>query len=311
MSAARDQLVGRVKAINDILSNPISVDLTPVPPQNSSAVVIRNGCMVMLFCAIEGFIRERSLECAKAIDQAVVPYAHLPEGLKSASLIATFEGLLNFSRGLLLDDKIIEFEKAAASAAAGVLGSPYQFTDYSFAKDKSNLTAEDVSKIAKAFGVENFWAAARAVSAKVGIAIPGNMSDAFRQMAKERHRAAHVSSHNVPHNQLTATLPQVLALAISFDSLISTATSRLSKSSIAHGISPAPVTDLDVDFIEVRPHLRGRWGAFVQSRGRALFLDSDGDLALTRAINEAKKRAFSVVRKDGSGRPSNWRTLLG
>uniref|UniRef100_UPI0039B3DEC2 hypothetical protein n=1 Tax=Vibrio vulnificus TaxID=672 RepID=UPI0039B3DEC2 len=64
MSAARDNLISRVEAIRKTLNDPISVDTTPVPVSSSAAVVVRNGCAVMLYCALETFIRDRSLECA-------------------------------------------------------------------------------------------------------------------------------------------------------------------------------------------------------------------------------------------------------
>lgn len=311
MSNARAQLIGRVQAIRDILASPISVDVSPVPSQNSGAVVVRNGCMVMLFCALEAFIRDRSLECARTIDQAHVPYSYLPEGLKVASVIATFEGLTTLSRGWGVGDKIIEFEKAVVAAASGSLGNPYQFTDYSFARDKSNITSDDVAKISKAFGVDNFWNSARAVSTKAGISIPGNMDEVFKGLARERHKAAHVSSHNVPHSQLAAALPQTMALAISFDSLVSFATNRLSTSNIAGGVPPTPVNGTDVDFVEVRMHTRGRWAAFAPNRIRALFTDTNSESALTRASAIARPKLFSVIKKDSAGRLSAWRSVIG
>ena len=311
MSVAREQMIGRFNAIHAILANSLSIDITPVPTPNSAAVTIRNGCMVMLFCALEGFLRDRSLECARTINQTTVPYAHLPIGLKAASLIATFEGLLNLSRGWAVTDKLVEFEQAAVAVASGSLGSPYQFTGYSFARDKSNVTADDVTKITKSFGVENFWAAARIVSQKAGMALPGNMDDIFKQLAKERHKAAHSPSHNVPHSVLAAALPQALTLALSFDSLISAATERLSNSGIGHGAPLVPVTGADVDFMVVRPHGAGKWGAFLPNRSRALFVELDFNVALARGSTSARSRGLSLVCLDSTGRASTWKTVLG
>ncbi|MBU9194435.1 hypothetical protein KTD33_07780 [Burkholderia gladioli] len=267
--------------------------------------------MVMLFSALEGFLRDRSLECARAIDQTAVPYTHLPIGLKAASLIATFEGLGNLSRSLPMSDKLSEFEQAAVAVAAGSLGSPYQFTAYSFGRDKSNITSEDVSKIAKSFGVDNFWRAAGIVSQKAGMAMPGNVDDVFKQLARERHKAAHVPSYNVSHSQLMAALPQALTLALSFDALVSAATERLSTSHIARGVPPASITGTDVDFLTLKPHRAGNWGAFLPNRARALFTESDFNAALARATLAARSRQLSVVCQDSTGRASVWKTVLG
>lgn len=310
MSIAREHFLGRIEALKAILDDSISTDSAPVPAPNSAAVAVRNGCMVMLFCALEGFIRARSLECARAIDQTAVPYSHLPTGLKVASLISTFEGLLLLSRGLTTADKIIEFEKAAIATATGSLGSSYQFTEYSFGRDKSNVIADDIPKIAKAFGVENFWTAARVVATKAGVAIPGNMDDLFKQIARERHRAAHVSAHNVPHSLLKSSLPDAIVLCLTFDTLISRATDQLSKSLIARGAVPPAVNGTHVDFIVIKPHTKANWAAFSPSRSRALFVETSLVGAIGRAVPIARAKSLDVICLDSAGRPADWRSAV-
>lgn len=311
MSNARENFLSRIGAIQGILANIVSVDTTPVPTPGNSAVVVRNGCMVMLFCALEGFVRDRSLECAIAIDQTAVPYTHLPIGLKVASLIATFEGLANLPRSMPIADKLSEFELAASAVAAGSLGSPYQFTRYSFAREKSNVGADDISTIAKRFGVANFWNAASAVCAKAGIAVQGNFDELFKQLALERHKAAHVATHNVPHARLSDFVWDAIACALSFDALLSTATMKLSTSQIAVGIAPATVTGADVDFLSVKPRPDGKWAATLPQKTRALFLESTREAALARAAQVSAARKISVVCYDSAGRASAWRSLIG
>lgn len=311
MSAAREYLLGRIEAIGSILASHLAIDASPVPQANSPAVVIRNGAMVMLFCALEGFIRDRSLECARAINQTSVPYSHLPASLKAASLISTFEGLMNLSRQMSFTDRLTAFEKASVAVASGALGAQYNFTEYSFARDKSNITADDISKIAKGFGVENFWNAARAICAKIGAPIVGNLDEIFKQLALDRHKAAHASSYSVSHNRLTSALPEALVLALAFDVLVSAATARLSSSRIATGLPPSALTANDVDFITVRPHQTNKWAAFSPARARALFTESSQGEALSRAVTVAASRQLSILCKDNTGRASSWKTLLG
>lgn len=310
MSIARGQFLGRMEAIASILANPISTDQSPVPAPSSVAVVVRNGCMVMLFCALEAFLRDRSLECARSIDQNVVPYPHLPEKLKYASVVSTFEGLSTQTRNWSDADKIVEYERALVASSAGALGSPFQFTSYSFGRDRSNISVGDVGDIAKSFGVSNFWNSTRNVGANAGMATPGNADETFRQLATARHRAAHVASYIVPHSLLTASLPQAVVIALGFDVLVSTATHRLSRSAISRGQAPAPVSDVDIRFITVAPH-RGGWRATRAGVRRALFVELDGTAALARAVGAARNADLSVVCHDMAGRPSNWATVLG
>jgi len=311
MSAAREHLLGRVEAISTILASPLSIDSSPVPQANSPAVVIRNGAMVMLFCALEGFIRDRSLECACAVDQTTVPYTHLPEALKAASLISTFEGLINLSRQMPLTDRLSAFERASIAVASGALGSQYKFTEYSFAREKSNVTADDISKITKSFGVDKFWNAARTICGKIGATIVGNVDEIFKQLASDRHKAAHVPSFSVPHSRLTSALPEALALALAFDTLISAATVRLSQSKVASGVPPMPLMADDVDFMTIRPHRAGKWAAFSPNGSRALLVDTSEVAVLSRATAVAASRKLSIVCKDHTGRASDWKTLLG
>lgn len=312
MSLAREQFMGRIDAIRTILANPISTDSVPVPVPNSAAVTTRNGCMVMLFCALEAFVRGRSLECAGNLNQATVPYTHLPAALKYASLVSTFEGLVHQTKYWPETDKISEFERAAIAAASGALGSPYRFTDYSFAKDKSNVSVDDLRDIAKSFHVDNFWNSCVGIWAKVGVAFPGNAPELFKQLSRERHKAAHVAVHNVPHAVLSNYIPQAVAIALAYDVLISAGTHRLSTSTIAVGGVPARVTDANVDFITVKPHTGGRWAAFSPTNAaRALLTGTAMASVFAAATLRAMPVGRAVVCRDTAGRPANWATVLG
>lgn len=311
MSVARDNFLGRIEAIRKILSDPISTDTTPVPVPSSTAVVTRNGCMVMLYCALESFIRDRSLECAKSLDQTVIPYTHLPEGLKYASIVSTFEGLLHQTRNFPDTEKIVEFETAAIAAASGKLGSPYQFTEYSFARDKSNVSVEEIGWIAKSFGVDKFWPSTRSICAIAGMAIAENVEQIYRQLATERHKAAHVASHNVSHADVTSAVPKATAIALAFDVLISTATQSLCASSVVKGAVPPKISDTNVKFITVRLQRTDRWAAYRPDQARAAFVEADQLTAIARASQLAKAKGQSVLCLDSSGRASVWRTLIG
>jgi len=204
----------------------------------------------------------------------------------------------------------VEFEKAAISVASGPLGSPYEFTSYSFARDKSNISADDLRLISKNFGITNPWNSIRAVSAKAGLAITGNIDEVFRLLARERHKAAHVAAHNVPYARILSALPEATSIALGFDVLLSTATQRLNTSGSASG-SPQPATsDTDIEFIEVKPH-KGKWAAFSPTASRAMFVAADQVSAMSRAHTKAMPLGYSVVCQDASGRPSNWTTQIG
>lgn len=310
MSVARENFISRIEAIRTTLKNPISVDTTPVPIPSSAAVVVRNGCTVMLFCALETFIRNRSLECAGAINQIQVPYAQLSDDLKYASLVSTFDGLAMATRGWPKSDKILEFERAAVAVASGSLGSPYQFTEYSFARDKSNVTADDIVLISKTFGVENFWQSAGKVSLKAGITIPGRHEDIFRLLARERHKAAHVAQHNVSHYWVESALFQTLSIAIAFDALISTAAFKLNTKG-ATARATLKITENDVDFLTVKPRVNGDWAGYQPSKTRASFVAADQSSALARAVTLGGTHNLSVVCHDTGSRPTRWATVLG
>jgi len=311
MSVARTHFLGRIEAIQTILANPISTDTMPVPIPSSAAVTVRNGCMVMLFCALEAFIRDRSLECAKLLNQTTVPYTHLPPGLKYLSLVSTFEGLLHSTKYWPENDKTIEFEKAVQAASSGVLGSPYQFTEYSFARDKSNVSGQDLVDISKSFHVDNFWNSCTGVWAQIGVAFPTPPSELFKQLSVERHKAAHVSGHNVPHVKISNFIPQAVAIALAFDTLISAGAHHLSGSSIALGTIPPKVRDTNISFCTVKPHTGGKWAAFNPSKSKALLVKTTEADAFTGAMLKATPAGRSVVCHDASGRPIKWASILG
>ncbi|MGQ5281689.1 HEPN domain-containing protein [Xanthomonas arboricola] len=263
----------------------------------------------MLFCALETFIRERSLECAGLLNQALVPYSKLPEGLKKASLISTFEGLLNNSRQFSPSDQVLLFEQAAVAAASGKLGSAYKFSDYSFGREKSNIVADDIAKIAKAFGVPSFWNVAKSISESVGLAQPAGVDEAFKQLAKERHKSAHVSSHSIAHSTLSAFIPQTLVIALSFDLSISLAVRKLNGSNIvSDGVHPL-VSLGDFKYVILRP-VAGRWKGFIPGRTTAIFVENDYETAMPRAVQQAAQRVASTIIQDQTERAVNWISII-
>jgi hypothetical protein len=267
--------------------------------------------MVMLFSALEDFMRNRAIECTQRINQASVPYSHLPEKLKAASLISTFEGLLNSSRGWPAADRLSEFEEAAKLAAAGPLGSQYQFSPFAFGREKSNLNPDDISIMAGRFGVKGFWQEATKIKAMTGAGTPQDLQAGFKQMARTRHKAAHVPSHIVGHVELSTSLSVSIDVAAGFDILVSTATDRLGQANLASGGTMQEVTSADVKITFLRPHVRGWAGFSSSSAKRATFVEPAYASAHSRALAYAKQRNMSLVKQDGASRVTGWETCLG
>jgi len=312
MSTARTAFVQRVEAIRAILDNPIAIDNQLPARPNSPAVTIRNGCMVMLFCALESFVRDRAIEILARLDQATVPYTLLPEALKQACIVGTFEGLLSSTKYLNRADKIREFERVLPMAAAGLAGSNYRFSEYAFGKDKSNIGVEDIKNFVAALGVFDPWNRIKRTASRLGGLLTNNADVEFKTLATNRHKAAHVAAHIVDHTTISNSLPVAMALAVGYDVSISVAVLRMNTGGLSIG-NPAPiVNDSDIKLRFIEPHAKrpNCWIAKAENARRASLTGTDADTLFSASINFARNADESLVLKDRAGRPSKWLSVL-
>lgn len=309
---ARTALLTTLLTLEDCLRTPALVDEAPHEVKhNRRAAMLRQGQAVLVFSAMESFIRNRTAEILQSFDSSAVTFLDLSESLQKAVTIGAIDGI---GARLKNQDKALQVtwlmnEVGAVASAATSLST---FSRYSFGHAKSNITEDDVANILAAFGVSSGWKNIGGLASRSGSSLPDARAE-FIAIKKRRHSSAHVVSGAVPHADLEQSLSSVRVICLAFDLLISKALS-LANSRAFPGVGiHAKLSEEVVELIFTEP--RGAKFAVVKEVRPPPFpvvyrptvrITSDSASAESYALPYAAARGASLVIKDTSGRPESW-----
>ena len=266
--------------------------------------------MVMVFCALESFIRDRAVEVLAHFDRASVPYGKLPEPIRYASVVNTFDGLINATRYWSRADRIAEFERIVPFVNAGLVGGGYRFSEYAFGRDKSNLGHEDIKALALALGVVDPWVRIRWTAGRLGALLTNNADIEYKTLAANRHKSAHVAGYVIDHPTVSSAVPVSIGIAIGFDICASVAVRRLNGFGVIPGQPVVNDSDIKLRFVERHPRRSNCWMVKGENATRASALGVDPEILFSTSVASARAAIESLVQKDGSGRPAKWVGVL-
>ncbi|WP_295926219.1 HEPN domain-containing protein [uncultured Xanthomonas sp.] len=309
---ARTALLTTLLTLEDCLLMPALVDGAPHDSEhNRRAAMLRQGQAVLIFSAMESFIRNRTAEILQSFDSNVVNFSGLSEDLQKAVTIGAIDGI---SVRLKAQDKAIQVAwlMNEVSAVASAATSPYTFSRYSFCHAKSNINEDDVVNILKAFGVESVWRSIGALASRSGSTLPDARAE-FVAVKKRRHSSAHAVSGTVPHADLEQSISSVRVICLAFDLLISKSLSLANTSAFPGVGSQGKLTDDHIDLIFSEP--RGVKFAVLKEtrpppypviRRPTIRVLGDSASAENYALGYAAERGASLIVKSISGRPASW-----
>lgn len=221
MSLARQEFLVRLDTLVACLSEG---NLNDGPPtehlRNQVAGMMRQGLAVLTFAALESFVRERTAECLKGFDPNAIAFADLSDEIQRAATLGAIEGLVfrsKFEDSSNRHNWAFKQLKSIASSDTTLAN----ISHLSFGSNKANLDEDDISKVLKAFGIENAWPNITDVAKRAGM---GGLLDAkaqFVQIKKTRHSSAHDVALNVPHADLSSSIRAICGIGIGFDLLLS------------------------------------------------------------------------------------------
>lgn len=271
---------------------------------NERARVLRCGLMVQTFSSLESFLRQRTQEVLRHVATGPAPFSSLPDGLQIAATKGAVESLAGYirTRGR---DAGIELVQAEAGHIASTRGVGFSFSSMSFLRDKSNVANNDLRTLLEMLGIgPDPWFEMTAFAGKVGLgSLP--LSDAFRNAANGRHGAAHDPEFDVEPLALGDAHRASLAVAISFDALLSRAglllyqgnTARLGeKRKIQQG-------EIRTRMLEKR---RRDWAEIPQGRRRAAFVHRSREPDVIGCVTRARAAGEFVVLRDEARLPFDW-----
>lgn len=309
---ARTALLETLLTLEDCLRTPALVDgaLHDVS-HNLRAAMLRQGQAVLVFSAMESFIRNRTAEVLQSFDSTALTFLDLSESLQKAVTVGAIDGI---SARLKAQDKALQVgwlmnEVGAVASAATSLST---FSRYSFGHAKSNISEDDVSNILSAFGVSSGWRSIGGLASRAGSTLL-DAREEFIAIKKRRHSSAHVVTGAVPHADLEQSLSSVRVICLAFDILISRALSLANNRKFPGVGSNEKLTGDMISLVFTEP--RGAKFAVVKEvrpppypavPRPTLRITADDDSAKIYALSYATPRRLSLVVKGASGRPENW-----
>lgn len=292
--------------IKDTLQQEFVVDQGVGPSvHNERARLIRNGLVVMVFTTLEAFLRQRALETLRKIDNSHVAFASLPEKLRYMLAYGAINGIHHHTMRAKEVDAIALIQSEARMLGSLNMPNAYGVSEFVFGKDKSNISADDIVRLVACLGVKNdIWHEVAGICKRVNLGGVGPWQDRFKQLANERHQAAHVSSHQVPTLNLHDHLRNAFAIAAAFDILTAIAVRQLNT---GLDVVASPISHSAIGIVFVYPKTSGTcaWGVKRERGKRATKIVINRADAYA-AANSLASDSECVVELDASSSPVAW-----
>lgn len=314
MSLARSDLLRRLVVLRDCLAEPAAIDGTPHDlKKNAVAGMIRGGLAVMAFSITEAFIRERTGEVLNCFSSTHVTFNNLSEGLQKAVTISALKGVLFRSK---FQDKSNEIAWVLGQipTIANASTNISRLSPFAFGQSSSNLGDDDPTTILSAFGVSGGWATVSGIAKRIGLGGVLDCAQAFKDLSKRRHAAAHDVTALIPLNDLNDSLNAVLAICCSFDLLLSHALTL-------HNLRKFPnktngliqQTDIKLRFISPHPTDSGKYREQVEGKAgsgpHTVKVHPSATDATNAAVQNAKGRQEHLIILASNGLPEGWEPI--
>ncbi len=313
MSQARTDLLSRITALRECLTEAVLVDGVPTDRRrNSVAAMFRNGLAVLAFAIMEAYIKDRTAEILRSFNNTV-RFGDLSDKLQTATTLGALKAVLFRSGNREKVDQVawtLNQLPVIANAATNVTA----LSPFSFGQGKSNVSAEDISDILGAFGIEGGWSAITAIAKRVGIGGVADYSQSFKSLAERRHKAAHDITANILLTELINSVTEITGICCAFDLLLSHSLSlhnlnqipKKSSGLVKHG-------DIKIRFISAHPTIAGTFREQVETVGvaptmRTVKNHSNIVEAESAALSNSRPIRQQLVFLDSRGLPDKWVT---
>jgi len=302
MPSAKQDFIDRIRSLDNSISIG-SVSNSADRDHNNVAKLLRNGLAVVGFAALEDFIKTRSSEVMAAIGGGGVSFSDLPEKIQAAS---THEAISALSYQLSVRDRSerISYIQEQARKISSTASVGYDLTEHSFAHNQANVNEAAIAGILKSFYVDDPWGNMSALSSRLNLtALP--LIETYKGAMRRRHRAAHVASADTPQSDISQFVKEALAIAIGFDSLLTTALSKMLSGDRQFLRGRYRVSEADITFRRV-VFESGKWKEFVEGRARAHRVSDDISAFKPQVQGRALAANQVYVEFDRSGLVADW-----
>ncbi|MEI6766364.1 MAG: HEPN domain-containing protein [Bacteroidota bacterium] len=307
MPTAKQNFLERLFIIEKTLSTPNIRDGLPTQTEhNNIARLLRNGLAVVGFVALEDFIKNRTIEILNEIATSHIPFSNLTEDLRFYSIVDVLKSVMriaNFESNRI--DKI-SFVQNETRIISSSLNPSYDLNKYTFGFSNSNINKDEIRKILKAFNISDSWNKQTALASIIGItSLP--LENSFTNAASRRHQAAHDTSSTIPIGDLIQYINEAIAIALTFDALLSHSKTKLINDNTAF-LSNTTIIDqnsITMSFIKKETN---RWKYKRRGRLNAVKTETDKNNLLTTVVPISQANNECLIIYDESNKIINWYT---
>lgn len=270
---------------------------------NSIAAMLRNGLAVVGFTALEDFIKKRTSDAMEEIGKCSVPFSKLPEKLQNA---ATFEVISALNYQLTLCEKVdrATYIQEQALKIASTTTANYELSNHTFAHGQANVSDKVIGEILKCFNIDDPWKQMSTIASKIGLTgLP--LVESFKNAARRRHKAAHVASANTPQNDISQYVRESIAIALSFDALLSKSIQKYKENDIDHINGAKKINSNNIQFRVIK-YSEKVWKEYINLSKSAYRKSSDLLTIKPMTKNRASLAKQLYVEFDDNGLISDW-----
>ena len=280
--------------------------------KNAVAGLLRSGLAVLAFAITEDFIRDRTAEVLRGFVSPNIKFTNLSDLLQHAVTISALKGILFRSEFQDKSNKIT-WILGELAPIANLQNDITNLSSYSFGHTRSNLTYKDITEILSAFGVDGGWSTLSIIAKRIGLGGAIDYSQAFKELANRRHRAAHSIKAQIPLNDLNDSINIILGICSAFDILLSQSLSDHNSGKLpnkANGyVSPKNIL---LRFISPHPTYTGKFreqteihvsNTFHTHKVYATLADAESEVGI-----KAKALKEQLVFLKSNGIPERWET---
>lgn len=305
MSIAQQNFLATINHLGLAFNNPTLIDAPPPNiNHNSVAKILRNGMAVVGFVTLEDYIKKRTSEILELVSNSGRNFSDLPIKIQFSTtnnLIKSFPHLLKHQA--TKNDKI-SFITNEASKLASTANTPFDFSEFTFGYNKSNVSKEDISEILNSFYIHDCWNQMSQISSRIGLT-GQSLEISYSNATTRRHSAAHDLNANTPINDLTQFLNEAIGFAISFDALLMKAYKNILNNNAGYLNGKIVVEGNDVKLSTVKL-IGPKWKYKKESNTIATRSNSQKQDVLNFASNSASLNNETLIIFDNNNKIEKW-----
>ncbi|MFI1723750.1 hypothetical protein [Streptomyces sp. NPDC020489] len=278
----------------------------PISGDRDPSRLMRNGLAVVAYSSFEDFFATRTGEVLESFDATLVAFDQLPEKLKEAATVGALRALgfrMNFEPDAASKRSYIQLHAASIATTSS---SGYKFSSLSFMPSSSNLSDEDLERCLKALLVEGPWLELEKITSRIGYGVVG-LRQRFKQLASQRHEAAHAAHADISVADLRQLPHDLLAISAAFDAIFSRAVDEILTR--GHSVDAQKKISLIAESVELCfiDFDGKKYSEKVEGKDRARKRYDSVEEAWRGALGRSLKGKTLLVMRDEKQRPVDWR----